>query len=215
MLYRSMNEDEAVATYREMPSLDDLIYEEVEKEGSHFPYGFANVDDRIDGRQGSPTSPKYAASGSFVKWWVREGDGISLLKRGSIGYANASFEPCSEKLASDLIEADKIDRVPYEIVRFDGRSASECPIFASEGIRSVPPHRFFDGPSTTEDMSAFCAEHGVEESFRETLVTSDVRRRLVASKGFRYEDPGLGRPARKLAAANREQDRTIDAILAA
>ncbi len=362
MLYQLMNKDEAVATYREVPSLDDFIYEEVEKEGSYFPYGFANINDWIDGRQiakhrvsveklmrelglntrhdfigmarclsltdtfwmkpadepitwdetslyrnpfddviaqiafdgtgmygrqNSPTSPEYATSGSFAKCWVREGDSISLLKRGSTGYANAGFEPYSEKLASDLLEAAKIDRVPYEIVRFHGKLASKCPIFTSEELGFVSAHRFFDGPFTTEDMLAFCAEHGVEESFREmivmdavmanvdrhagnygflvdndtgevlrmaplfdhnmaclprmmegddldeyvsmigpkigtdftaiarALVTPDIRRKLVALKDFRYEDPGLGYPAWKLGAANRLKDRMIDAILAA
>ena len=57
------------------------------------------------GRQNSPTSPEYATSGSFAKCWVREGDKISLLKRGSTGWANAGFEPYSEKLASDLLDA--------------------------------------------------------------------------------------------------------------
>ena len=47
------------------------------------------------GRQNSPTSPEFATSGSFAKCWIREGDEISLLKRGSTGYANAGFEPYS------------------------------------------------------------------------------------------------------------------------
>lgn len=53
------------------------------------------------GRQNSPTSPEFATSGSFAKCWIRENGQISLLKRGSTGYANAGFEPYSEKLASD------------------------------------------------------------------------------------------------------------------
>ncbi|WP_350453854.1 hypothetical protein [Slackia heliotrinireducens] len=34
------------------------------------------------GRQNSPTSPEFATSGSFAKRWIREGEQISLLKRG-------------------------------------------------------------------------------------------------------------------------------------
>ena len=63
------------------------------------------------GRQNSPTSPEFATSGSFAKCWIRENGQISLLKRGSTGYANAGFEPYSEKLASDLLDAAKIDHV--------------------------------------------------------------------------------------------------------
>ena len=49
------------------------------------------------GRQNSPTSPEFATSGSFEKCWIREKDEISLLKRGSSGFANTGFEPYSEK----------------------------------------------------------------------------------------------------------------------
>lgn len=59
------------------------------------------------GRRNSPTSPEFATSGSFAKCWIREDGQISLLKRGSTGYANAGFEPYSEKLASDLLDAAK------------------------------------------------------------------------------------------------------------
>lgn len=44
------------------------------------------------GRQNSPTSPEFATSGSFAKCWIRENGQISLLKRGSTGYANAGFD---------------------------------------------------------------------------------------------------------------------------
>ena len=60
------------------------------------------------GRRNSPTSPEFATSGSFAKCWIRENNQIFLLKRGSTGYANAGFEPYSEKLASDLLDAAKI-----------------------------------------------------------------------------------------------------------
>lgn len=65
------------------------------------------------GRQNSPTSPECATSGSFAKCWVREDGQISLLKRGSSGYANAGFEPYSEKLASDILEVAHINHVTY------------------------------------------------------------------------------------------------------
>ena len=55
------------------------------------------------GRANFPTSPELATSGSFAKCWVREGGQISLMKRGSEGYANAGFEPYSEALAASLL----------------------------------------------------------------------------------------------------------------
>lgn len=126
------------------------------------------------GRANSPTSPEFATSGSFAKCWIREGDAISLLKRGSSGYANAGFEPYSEKLASDLLTAARIDHVPYEIVRYHGALASKCPLFTSEEVGFVSAHRFFDRPFGVRDMLAFSAEHGAEESFREMVVLDAV-----------------------------------------
>ncbi|MCI2241896.1 hypothetical protein [Adlercreutzia faecimuris] len=132
------------------------------------------------GRQNSPTSPEYATSGSFAKCWVREGDQISLLKRGSTGYANAGFEPYSEALASQILDAAGVEHVPYEVVTYHGSLASKCPLFTSEQVGFVSAHRFFDGPFDVPDMLAFCREHGGEERFREMVamdaVTANVDR---------------------------------------
>ena len=126
------------------------------------------------GRQNSPTSPEFATSGSFAKCWVREDGGIFLLKRGSTGYANAGFEPYSEKLASDMLYAAGVEHVPYEVVRFHGSLASKCPLFTSEEIGFVSAHRFFEGPFSVADMMEFAATHGAEEAFREMIVMDAV-----------------------------------------
>lgn len=126
------------------------------------------------GRQNSPTSPEFATSGSFAKCWVREGDEIFLLKRGSEGYANAGFEPYSGKLASEMLAAAGVEHVPYEVVRFRGSLASKCPLFTSEEVGFVSAHRFFEGPFSVADMLEFAANHGAEESFREMVVMDAV-----------------------------------------
>lgn len=126
------------------------------------------------GRQNSPASPEYATSGSFAKCWIREGNDISLLKRGSSGYANAGFEPYSEVLASDLLEVAGIDHVSYTLVKYHKKLASKCPLFTSEDVGFVSAHRFFDGPFNVEDMLDFCERHGAEESFREMVVMDAV-----------------------------------------
>lgn len=249
MLYQLMNKDDVVAVYEERKAIGDYSYEEKERLGSYFPYGFTTIDDWIDGRQiakhrvsierlmrelglttrhdfigmarclsltdtfwmkradedirwtdvslyrnpfddviariafdgtgmygrqNSPTSPEFATSGSFDKCWVREDDQISLLKRGSTGYANAGFEPYSEALAAQLLQAAGIDHVPYEAVRFHGKLASKCPLFTSEEAGFVSAHRFFEGVFSIEDMIAFAAKHGAEESFREMIVMDAV-----------------------------------------
>ena len=126
------------------------------------------------GRENSLTSSEFATSGSFAKCWIREEGQIYLLKRGSEGYADAGFEPYSEALASSLLEAAEVGRVPYDIVRFRGKLASKCPLFTSEDIGFVSAHRFFDKPFDVEDMLEFCAEHDAEESFREMVVMDAV-----------------------------------------
>lgn len=126
------------------------------------------------GRKNSPTSPEFATSGSFAKCWVREDGQISLLKRGSTGYANAGFEPYSELLAADLLTAAGVDHVPYHVVRFRGQLASKCPLFTSEEVGFVSAHRFFEGPFSVSSMLAFAAEHGAEEAFREMVVMDAV-----------------------------------------
>lgn len=126
------------------------------------------------GRQNSPTSPEYATSGSFAKCWIREKGQISLLKRGSSGYANAGFEPYSEALAANLLEAAHIDHVPYEVVRYHDKLASKCPLFTSEDVGFVSAHRFFPGPFSVSDMLEFAAKHNAEESFREMIVMDAV-----------------------------------------
>ena len=266
MLYQLMNKDVVAATYEEVEDFDNYRYALVEQHNPYLPYGFAGIDDWIDGRQiakhrasiqklmrelglntrhdfisavrclsltdtfwmkradedltwdsvslyrnpfddviariafdgtgmygreNSPTSPDFATSGSFAKCWIRERsenacdegsdngddsdkDGIYLLKRGSEGYANAGFEPYSEALASSLLEAAKIDHVPYTIVRFHKKLASKCPLFTSEKTGYVSAHRFFDGPFGVRDMLEFCAQHNAEESFREMVVMDAV-----------------------------------------
>lgn len=249
MLYQLMNKDVVVATYREEQRLDDYRYEEVEKFDGYFPYGFATINDWIDGRQvakhrtsierlmreldlttrhdfismvrclsltdtfwmkrededlkwddvslytnpfddaithiafdgtgmygrqNSPTSPEFATSGSFAKCWVRENGQISLLKRGSTGYANAGFEPYSEVLASNLLDAANAHHVHYALAKFHKKLACKCPIFTSENEGFVSAHRFFDGNFDVDDMLEFSAKHGAEESFREMIVMDAV-----------------------------------------
>ena len=126
------------------------------------------------GRQNSPTSPEFATSGSFEKCWIRQDNEISLLKRGSYGYANAGFEPFSEKLASDLLDAAKVKHVPYTLLKFHDKLACKCPLFTSEQAGFVSMHRFFEGNFDIDDALDFCAKHGSEERFREMIVLDGV-----------------------------------------
>ena len=54
------------------------------------------------GKEFTTTSPEFGTSGSFAKCWVKEDDGIYLLKRGSEGARNAGLEPYSEMYSSQI-----------------------------------------------------------------------------------------------------------------
>ncbi len=126
------------------------------------------------GRQNSPTSPEYATSGSFEKCWIRDDDGIFLLKRGLTGFANVGFEPYSEKLASDLLDAANIKHVPYTLLKFHKKLACKCPLFTSEKAGFVSIHRFYEGNFDIDDVLEFSSEHNSEERFREMIVFDAV-----------------------------------------
>jgi hypothetical protein len=127
------------------------------------------------GRQNSPTSPEYATSGTFAKCWVRDADGqVSLLKRGSSGFANTGFEPYSEALAADMLEAAGVAHVPYRVVSYHGKIASACPLFTSEDVGFVAAHRFFKGPFSVADMLEFATAHSAGEAFREMVAMDAV-----------------------------------------
>ena len=126
------------------------------------------------GRQFSSTSPEFGTSGSFDKCWVREEDGPHLLKRGSSGYANAGFEPYSEKLCTDILKAAAISHVPYTLCNYHGKLASDCPLFTSEDLGFVPAVRMFDRGFDVYDVLSFLADHGGDELFREMLVMDAV-----------------------------------------
>lgn len=126
------------------------------------------------GRQFSSTSPEFGTSGSFDKCWVREEDGPYLVKRGSSGYANAGFEPYSEKLCADILEVSGIRHVPYELCNYHGKLASKCPLFTSEEHGFVPAVRMFNRGFGIDDVLRFCADHGGEDLFREMVVMDAV-----------------------------------------
>ncbi len=126
------------------------------------------------GRQFSSTSPEFGTSGSFDKCWLREDDGPHLIKRGSSGYANAGFEPYSEKLCSDILEAAYVGHVPYTLRNFHSKLASDCPLFTSEEYGFVPAVRMFHRGFDIDDVLDYLTQHGGDEPFREMVVMDAV-----------------------------------------
>ena len=154
-----------------------LLWEEV----SLYTNSFDDVVARIAfdgvgmyGRQFSSTSPEFGTSGSFDKCWLRESDGPHLIKRGSSGYANAGFEPYSEKLCADILDAAGIEHVSYSLRNYHGKLASDCPLFTSEKLGFVPAARLFTHDLEIDTVLSFAAEHDSDELFRDMIVMDAV-----------------------------------------
>lgn len=148
---------------------------------SLYSNGFDDVVARIAfdgvgmyGRQFSSTSPEFGTSGSFDKCWLREEDGPHLIKRGSSGYVNAGFEPYSEKLCADILDAASVSHVPYTLRAYHGKLASDCPLFTSEEVGFVPAVRIFERGFGIEDVLDFLSAHGGDAPFREMVVMDAV-----------------------------------------
>lgn len=92
----------------------------------------------LHGQQLSTTSPEYGTDGSFAKCWIREGNMIKMLKRGSSGASNAGLEPYSEFYSSQLISKFTDNFVNYDIRIHNGRICSVCDIFTSEDYGFIP-----------------------------------------------------------------------------
>lgn len=164
-------------TFWMKPEHEDLVWEDISLYRNPFDDVVAHIafdGTGMFGRHNSPTSPEFATSGSFAKCWVREGDDIFMLKRGSEGAANAGFEPYSEVFASQLLEAAGVEHVPYSVVRFHKKLASKCPLFTSEDEGFVGAYRVQEGRITTASMLEFTQRHGCEERFREMVVMDAV-----------------------------------------
>lgn len=122
------------------------------------------------GQKFSTTTPETTLSGSFAKCWVREEDGIYLIKAGSdMGAANDGKEPYSEYYACQLSEIICMDATNYELVHFQGELASKCVLFTSENLGFAPCHDFVK-TEKTEDIMRFYDKHDMLDEFRRMVV---------------------------------------------
>lgn len=96
------------------------------------------------GKEFTTTSPEFGTSGSFAKCWVKEDDGIYLLKRGSEGARNAGLEPYSEMYSSQIARIICRDAVEYSVEKYHNKIASKCRLFTSEQEGYVPITKFLE-----------------------------------------------------------------------
>lgn len=128
----------------------------------------------LHGRQLSTTSPEYGTDGSFAKCWIREGERIRMLKRGSSGARNAGLEPYSEFYASQLIRAFTDEFVTYDLRKHNGRICSVCDLFTSEDYGYLPYAAVDRGNSSVESVLCKMQEFGLEDEIKRMFVIDAV-----------------------------------------
>lgn len=128
----------------------------------------------LHGRQLSTTSPEYGTDGSFAKCWIREGEQIRMLKRGSSGARNAGLEPYSEFYASQLVKTFTNEFVTYGLRMHNRRICSVCDLFTSEDYGYLPYAAVDRGNSSVESVLCKMQEFGLEEKTKRMFVIDAV-----------------------------------------
>lgn len=128
----------------------------------------------LHGRQLSTTSPEYGTDGSFAKCWIREGEKIRLLKRGSSGARNAGLEPYSEFYAGQIVKAFTDEFVAYDLRMRNGRICSVCDLFTDENFGYLPYAAVDKGNTSVESVLRKMRETGLEEKVKMMFVIDAV-----------------------------------------
>lgn len=133
-----------------------LTWAEVSLYQNEFDENIARI--AIDGGNASfsNTSPELSVDGQYAKCWIREGDDLYLLKRGSQRYSHREVH--AEYYASQIISTICTDSVEYEIVYHNEKVASKCHIFTSEEFGYSPISSFYNhrfGTDPTDFLKEF------------------------------------------------------------
>lgn len=117
----------------------------------------------------STPSPEYGTDGSFAKCWIREGNEIKMLKRGSSGARNAGLEPYSEYYASQVAEAFECNSIYYGLRTKNKRICSVCSCFTTEEVGFIP-YTALSNESGFLEMAEKFIESGFGDSLAEMFV---------------------------------------------
>lgn len=154
------------------PITSELKWEEVSLFQNEFDSTIAHIafEGGLYGEQFTTTSPEFGTDGAFAKCWIREKDGIYLLKRGSTGARNSGLEPYSEMYTSQIAEKICPEFVNYEVVKYRDKIASKCPLFTSEKEGFAPIYKCISSKLNIETLLKFYADIGSEDAFRRMIV---------------------------------------------
>lgn len=117
----------------------------------------------------STTLPTLTSDGSYPKCWVRDDNGIVLIKAGSSGARNAGLEPYSEYLASQIF--DKLNAgISYRLERYHGNIVSVCNLFTNEKYGYRPMSAINANLTDIDSILDCYSNYGDEDKFRRLLV---------------------------------------------
>lgn len=125
------------------------------------------------GEQFSSLTPELGTNGQFAKCWIREENGIYLIKRGSEGARNAGLEPYSEYYSSRIMKKICKEVVDYDLVHYRGKLATKCPLFTSERYGFVPM-MYMDYGKTMATLLKYVKQLGFDYEFKSMLVGDTV-----------------------------------------
>lgn len=119
-------------------------------------------------------SPEFGTDGSFAKCWVKNDDGIFLLKRGSQGFLNAGLEPYSEFYASQLSKEICESYVDYDLVKYHKELACSCKLFSDEKIGYSPIVNVIGRGNSVDEIISYFDSIGSGDKFRSMIVFDGV-----------------------------------------
>ena len=154
------------------PITSELKWADVSLFQNEFDNTIAHIafEGGLYGEQFTTTSPEFGTDGAFAKCWIRDEDGIYLLKRGSTGARNSGLEPYSEMYASEIAQIICPEAIKYEVVKYRDKIASKCPLFTSEKEGFAPMYKCISSKPNIENLLSFYADIGSEDSFRRMIV---------------------------------------------
>ena len=159
------------------PCESDLCWKDVSLYTNDFNDSIAHLAFNGEGLHGlniTTTSPEFGTDGSFPKCWIKNQDGIYLLKRGSTGFVNSGLEPYSEFYASQLSKEICGKFVEYDLVEYHSELACSCKLFSDEEIGYTPIINVLGRSKSPSEIIEYFDSIGSGELFRSMIVFDGV-----------------------------------------
>lgn len=154
------------------------------------------------GLQLSTTTPEFTTDGTFPKCWIKDENGVHILKQGLSGASNVGLEPYCEFVSSNIGEKLFDNVVKYDLVKYKGILCSKCDLFTSEQIGYVPfgktidTNMYYTIPRLLEFFKIYDKNHATEfeHQFRKMILLDSIvfnHDRHLNNFGFLFDNDSL------------------------